>query len=850
MSTRARTSLSCRSEWHALQPPGAASDQTVSPRCHQSQYSAALGRRYPHERECLFSPLCFLQARGRCVCGVWALAMPADRVAQHALVVTGPAWPQVSDTSVDGAMLVMRIRPCINQNSLTVEQTIGQLRASHLQLVELLTSSLRFAGAPTRALSALEAVRSRAEEQAPAHFLVPSNYKAATDKALDAQQAAFGLLEQESTWKDDGDGAALAERMRVLATLCARADQRNTAIALLRMALERSPLPDDQAEAMRRAVADATDGEASAASGEGAAAGWRLEAVQALLATGAQPPWPPVIVELARGSERACAALVRAKDPADRFGVGAAVRAWDTKGNRWEPGHVQRRHADGTCDVKTAFKTLERLCAAHVLAVSAGGGGALLRAAAAVGAASLVGALLEARVSVFEADDECATAAHAAAAAGHASVCRLLVAAGANGHVYDARVRTPVALARAGRHAAALRVFAPSTADVDVKAAEASGSVLLEAAASGDVDRLRAAVQDEGGARGVDEVGARGVTALMLASRSGCAEAVSLLLAARAAVDAASEGGCTALHMAAEEGSEAAVVALVDAGAELERADNAGMTPLFIACQNGHEAAARLLLDRGAAVDAAMNNGATPLYIACQNGHEEVARLLLDGGAGVDAADSIGVSALALALVRGDTHLELILREAGATADEARLPLLATHALVTFSTAGSLSALAAQGKVFYELTLARVGPCPQIGWAASGFAPGGGDGVGDDALSWGADGARGMLWHNGSAEWPVRWEDGDVVGCAADVEQGTAWFGRNGEWVVAFEGCAEAWQQGVFPAITGQRMAFAVNEASRFAGPTPEFVQLAIPKLQLLGNDSGALLVTPERVCN
>ena len=120
--------------------------------------------------------------------------------------------------------------------------------------------------------------------------------------------------------------------------------------------------------------------------------------------------------------------------------------------------------------------------------------------------------------------------------------------------------------------------------------------------------------------------------------------------------------------------------------------------------------------------------------------------------------------------------------------------------------------------------------------------------MGDDGCSWAADGARGKLWHrsyDGAQEWPVRWADGDVIGCAADLEQGTLWFGRNGEWAVAFEGCSAQWTAGLFPAMTGKKMAFAVSETPRFAGPSPDFHSIAAGKQpQLLPNQEGAVYVT------
>ena len=86
-----------------------------------------------------------------------------------------------------------------------------------------------------------------------------------------------------------------------------------------------------------------------------------------------------------------------------------------------------------------------------------------------------------------------------------------------------------------------------------------------------------------------------------------------------------------------------------------------------------------------------------------------------------------------------------------------------------------------------------------------------------------------MLWHDGNRPWASgpQWQDGDVVGCAADLAEGKAWFAHNGRWSLCFQGCAEAWRQGIFPAMSGQGMAFAVYGSPRFAGPTPAFRNVA-----------------------
>ena len=190
----------------------------------------------------------------------------------------------------------------------------------------------------------------------------------------------------------------------------------------------------------------------------------------------------------------------------------------------------------------------------------------------------------------------------------------------------------------------------------------------------------------------------------------------------------------------------------------------------------------------------------------------------------------MGFTALALACAHGHNSVAQCLREAGATGETPSLPPPATCCMLTFCSVGFPETPSLHGQVYYELELARVGPTPQIGWATTGFAPDERMGVGNDACSWGADGVHSKLWHDGTnQEWSVRWEDGDVVGCAADLEQGTLWFGRNGEWSVTFEGCSAEWSAGVFPAISGQAMAFAINGAPRFPGPSPQFKSIVAP---------------------
>jgi ankyrin repeat protein len=77
------------------------------------------------------------------------------------------------------------------------------------------------------------------------------------------------------------------------------------------------------------------------------------------------------------------------------------------------------------------------------------------------------------------------------------------------------------------------------------------------------------------------------------------------------------QGGHTALMLAARSGFADAVKALVAGGADVNQVSKGDRTsPLLIATINGHFDLAKWLLDQGADPDAASENGVTPLYAA------------------------------------------------------------------------------------------------------------------------------------------------------------------------------------------------------------------------------------------
>jgi hypothetical protein len=242
-----------------------------------------------------------------------------------------------------------------------------------------------------------------------------------------------------------------------------------------------------------------------------------------------------------------------------------------------------------------------------------------------------------------------------------------------------------------------------------------------------------------------------------------------------------------------------------------------------------------------------MSNGTTALMSAAQNGHEQVALVLLKAGAVVNAQDNANVTALMYAALNGREQVAHDLLEAGAALLSATVPPSATL-IAGWSTIG-VRVAAAPVKAFYEIELISIGVAPQLGWASPSFVVGesapSGEGVGDDDASWGADGARKLLWHTGSKSWEEQWASGDVIGFGSDLTTGTIWFGKNGVWKAIF---SDVRADSLYPALTGNGLVCCIRlEAECMLSPPDEgFVPYPQGSIELLRGRAGALIDAGE----
>ena len=148
---------------------------------------------------------------------------------------------------------------------------------------------------------------------------------------------------------------------------------------------------------------------------------------------------------------------------------------------------------------------------------------------------------------------------------------------------------------------------------------------VFEAAAFGDLDRLIALVRADPGL--TTAYSGDGFTPLHFAAFFGRYEAVELLLARGAEVDAFGRGWMTgtALHSAVSRMQADAVRIFLESGANPNARQSAGWAPLHSAAANGDLRSAELLLVAGADPAATNDEGRSVVDLATEGGDEATA---------------------------------------------------------------------------------------------------------------------------------------------------------------------------------------------------------------------------------
>lgn len=126
----------------------------------------------------------------------------------------------------------------------------------------------------------------------------------------------------------------------------------------------------------------------------------------------------------------------------------------------------------------------------------------------------------------------------------------------------------------------------------------------------------------------INEVVGPGVTALHLASVLNHKQAVEMLLARGAKVNARTDGGFTPLHWAASRDSVDAAILLIGAGADVNAATPNDVTPLHWAAGRNATNVIKLLLMMNADYRRKTDTGLKPIHFAAMKDAEEAARFL------------------------------------------------------------------------------------------------------------------------------------------------------------------------------------------------------------------------------
>ena len=137
-----------------------------------------------------------------------------------------------------------------------------------------------------------------------------------------------------------------------------------------------------------------------------------------------------------------------------------------------------------------------------------------------------------------------------------------------------------------------------------------------------------------------------GFSPLHFAACYGHADAVSLLLEAKAEADAASEHGWTPLHMAARNGHEPCVTKLIEGKASVHFQDLQKMTALHNASCSESQPCVEVLLLHGADCNALDSDSWTPLHFAARFNNVDAVKLLLEKSANPNVQDRDGWTAL------------------------------------------------------------------------------------------------------------------------------------------------------------------------------------------------------------
>ena len=196
-------------------------------------------------------------------------------------------------------------------------------------------------------------------------------------------------------------------------------------------------------------------------------------------------------------------------------------------------------------------------------------------------------------------------------------------------------------------------------AGVNARGATYGNTPLMDAAARGYTDTVRALLEKGGEVEATDNAGR---TALMEAAFGGYTDTVGLLLEKGANANARDNEGWSPLFWAAFSRRTETVRFLLEKGADVSTKNKYEDTPLIHAAYGGDIDTVAALLEHHADVNAKDDMGKTALIEASRQGHADAVRLLLENGADVDLQAKDGSTALSVAVQQHFSEIVALLK--------------------------------------------------------------------------------------------------------------------------------------------------------------------------------------------
>ena len=568
----------------------------------------------------------------------------------------------------DDGVIIADVRARRSHPARTTTQTIGRMKATHVDLVDIMLDELKAAGAPEPSLLPLACLQSdRKAEERSSQYNLPDTYVEYTANALQVHQRVLRQLSAASIWADTSGKDAFNRMIGVIA-LQAQTGEIEAAIELAKLAFKKSGLNSEITNLPEELGRDIEWAEKVAVSKKtnqamtvikpsdvkkmfSSPVQFILEAALYFFSLGATQPWPPLIAtllsRLTPAGYVAWGELMRMHLDRQKKVINTNVLVWNEKTKRWQQGvmsgserMVRYGHEERGAD---SIK--------HLLYPVDAGIGALFNEVVCSGDETLVSTLLEAKASMLYSDERANSTLHLAVAKGKSNVCKLLLKVGADMTLPNADGLTPWDLALRSSNRAVATVLNPGAVDLDLEGQDTPSSALggnqqdkdlvrdlLKFAIACDKERMKKVIESATGKFGemngfVDMPNKDEVTPLMFAAHSDAEDALlctRILMERGASQLKISRRGCTALMMAAAAGNIPIVNILLHHRAQIDRKCSGGYTALHLAIEYGHAEVATNLIIAGADVHTRLDNGWSCLMTAAHCGTAGVLKSLIE----------------------------------------------------------------------------------------------------------------------------------------------------------------------------------------------------------------------------